>query len=247
MKRFLPLGLVLLAFLAACGGGGGGATNALQGKTASQVVSAALAAAKASGSVHFDVKAKASTQTETIVGDASATDGRETISGDGLTIEAEVIGKEAFVKGNAGALEDEMGLTGPVARSNAGKWISISSTDKPYASITTAVRLKGTLSELDPTAPLALTGTATRAGQSVVGVRGGLPGTASGTTGTATLYVAKTSPNVPIVFDVEESSSGTKQSEIGTYTDWGQPLQLVAPTSTVAFSKLAPTTTTPTS
>jgi hypothetical protein len=72
----------------------------------------------------------------------------------------------------------------------------------------------------------------------VVGVKGGLPGeVTSGTTGSAVLYVSTTAPTVPVVFDVEESSGGTKETDVETFT-WGKSLHLPVPTNAVAFAKV---------
>jgi hypothetical protein len=241
MKRILPLGLVPLALLlVACGGGGGGGSSgALAGQTPKQVLAGALAAAEKSGSVHFKLLGSESGKTETIEGDTSTTDGREVITAGTLSIQAEVVGRGAYVKGNAGGLEDQMGLSAASAATYAGKWISISPTDAPYASITKAVSLEGTLGDLKPTGDLTFTGVSTHASQSVLGVKGGLPpGAAKGTTGSAVLYVSTSKPTVPILFDVEQDTSGTKESDVGTFSNWGKPLQLVAPAVTVPFSSL---------
>ena len=122
---------------------------------------------------------------------------------------------------------------------HAGKWISIASTDAPFSSITKAVRLAGTLGQLKPSGKLTRTATTIKASQSVIGVHGGLPGGAqSGVTGSAVLYVATAQPTVPVVFQVTESSGGTKESDVGTFTKWGQPLHLVAPTNAVAYASV---------
>lgn len=239
MKRPLSFGFACLSLaLVAAGCGGGGSSNdALAHKTPKQVLKAALAAGKASGSVHFEIVGKGSGQTETITGDASNKDSTETIASGAVDIQAEVVGTKAYVKGNTGGLQAEMGLSATVANTYAGKWLSITSTDSPYKGLTSAIRLAGTLSELQPSGHLTLTARTTRASTAVIGVRGGLPGaTASSQKATATIYVATSSPNVPIVFDVEQPSS--KESEIGTYSHWGKPVHLVAPTATVAFSSL---------
>jgi hypothetical protein len=239
MKRLLPLGLASLVFLLAACGGGGTSTGALADKTPKQVLTGALAAATQSGSVHFRLLGRESGKTESIEGDASATDGREVITAGTLTIQAEVVGTGAYVEGNAGGLEDQMGLSATTAATYAGKWISIASTDAPYAAITKAVRLAGTLSDLKPTGKLTLTAATTRASQTVVGVKGGLPpGAVKGTKGSAVLYVSTAHPTVPIVFDVEQVASGTKESDIGTFSNWGKPLHLAAPTTTVPFASI---------
>jgi hypothetical protein len=239
MKRILPLGLVPLALLLVACGGGGGSSGALAGQTPKQVLAGALAAAEKSGSVHFKLLGTESGKTETIEGDSSATDGREVITAGTLTIQAEVVGKGAYVEGNAGGLEDQMGLSATSAATYAGKWISIAPTDAPYSSITKAVSLEGTLGDLQPTGHLTLTGVTTQASQSVIGVKGGLPpGAAKGTTGSAVLYVSTSKPTVPIVFNVQQDTSGTKESDVGTFSNWGKPLRLVAPAATVPFSSL---------
>jgi hypothetical protein len=51
---------------------------------------------------------------------------------------------------------------------------------------------------------------------------------------------------VPIVFSAEQTSSGVKETDVGTFSNWGKALQIPVPTSTVAFASLpmaaAPTT-----
>src|SRR5580692_9409137 len=112
MKRTLLLGLgSLTILLAACGSGGGAPSSDLAGKTPKQVLTSAFAAATKSGSVHFRLLGKASGKTESIVGDSSNSNGREVITAGSISIQAELIGNGAYVEGNAGGLEDQMGLT----------------------------------------------------------------------------------------------------------------------------------------
>ncbi len=246
MKRTALLVLGPLALVAAACSGGG-STNALAGQSPKQILTASLAAAKTAGSVHFKLLGKQSGKTETIIGDASGSDGREIISVGAVTIQAEVIGGKAFIEGNAGGLEGQIGLSAADAATYAGKWISIATTDAPYASVTKAVTIASTLTQIKPGGHLVLTASTTKAGQAVIGVKGGLPGPAAkGTTGSSTLYVSTSSPTVPIVFSAEQTSSGVKETDVGTFSNWGKALQIPVPTSTVAFASLpmaaAPTT-----
>jgi hypothetical protein len=237
MKRTCLLVLGSLAVLAAACGGA--ATNALVGQTPTQVLDKTLAAAKTSGSVHFVLLGTQMGKTETITGDVSGRDGREVISEGSVKIQAEVIGGKAFIEGNLGGLEDQIGLPAAAAKTYSGKWISIASSDAPYPSVTKAVTIASTLSQIRPTGHLKLTASTTKAGQSVIGVAGGLPGQAStGTKGSATLYVSTSSPTVPIVFSAEQTSSGVKETDVGTFSRWGKALGIVAPTSSVAFASL---------
>lgn len=239
MKRILLLGLgSLTILLAACGSGGAG-SSALANKTPKQVLTTAFAAAGKAGTVHFTLLGRESGKTETITGDSSNADGREQISAGSLEIEAEVIGNGAYVEGNVAGLEDQMGLTAANATTYAGKWISIASTDAPFSSVEKAVRLAGTLDELSPSGKLTLTAATTRASRAVIGVHGGLPGTpAKGTTGSAVLYVSTSAPTVPVVFQLQEKSNGTEETDVGTFSNWGKPLHLVAPTTSVAYASL---------
>jgi hypothetical protein len=242
MKRIVPLGLVSLALaLSACGGGGSSAPSAgsLAGKTAKQVLASALAAAKTSGSVHFTVVGKDAGRTETIVGDASTTEGRETITSGDLSIQAEVVGKGAYIEGNAGGLEAQMGLTAALAKTYADQWISVASSEAPYSTVSTGVRLAGALANIQPAGKLTLTAPTTKDGQSVIGVHGEPPGTlAKGTTGSSVLYVATGQPTIPLVFQVTEATGANKESDVGTYSNWGKALNLVAPTKTVPLSSI---------
>ena len=150
-----------------------------------------------------------------------------------------MIDKKAYIEGNAEGLVNEMGFSSSEADSIAGKWISVATTDSPYASITSAVILPGALTELEPAKPLSLTTDTTRGGHPVVGVRGGLPGGNPKTvTGTVVFYVSTVDPAVPLAFAAREASGGKTQSDVGTFTRWGRPVRLAVPTDTVALSSL---------
>jgi hypothetical protein len=250
MKRNVVLGFVCLALVsAACGSTtGAGASNALAHKTPKAVLASAVAAAKASGSFHYELTAKVSSSSQSIVGDASTTEGRQTISEGTLKIQAELIRKMVYIEGNVGGLEDQMGFSSSAASTYAGKWISIAPTDAPYASVTDAVTLPSALTELEPTGHLSLTPATTEAGRPAIGVRGALPESASsGVKGTIVLYVSTAHPTVALAFNGQATSSGTKESDSGTFTDWGKRLDLTAPADSVAFSSLPSSATAPSS
>jgi hypothetical protein len=243
MKRILALGLASLALvLTSCGGA---APDALAHKSASQVLSSAIAAAKSSGSTHYVLTASSSGKTETIQGDSSVTEGDQKLSSGTSTIQVKVIGKAVYVEGNDGGLQNQIGFSATEAASNAGKWISIASTDAPYKSVVAAVTLAKTLTQIKPTGHLTLTKPTTRSGLPVIGVRGPLPGATKGVTGSVTLYVATQSPTLPIWFDAQATGTGTNEHDTGIFSRWGSPLHLVAPKTSVAYATVAPTTTAP--
>jgi hypothetical protein len=236
MKRFVPLALASLALLAACGGG---SSDPLAHKTPGQVLTTALAAAKASGSFHLEVVAKDSGQVEKIVGGTSGSEGSQTVTSGAVTIHAEVFGNKVYLTGNAAGLEAEMSLSASVAATYANRWIDVGDSNAAFQALSKSILLTGALNQLHPTGSLTLTAPTTRASQSVIGVRGGLPsGTPATATGSATLYVARDNPTVPIVYDVQQKVNGSTSTYVGTYSDWGQPLHLAIPTHAVALSSL---------
>jgi hypothetical protein len=237
MKRILVPLLGSLALLAAsCGG----SSDALANRTPKQVLASALAAAKTAGSFHFALTGKTTSGTESVIGDTSATASRESITIGSSTFQLEVIGSKAFVEGNAGGLQNEMGLPAAAAATYGGKWISVAATDAPYSSITKATTLATTMTDISPSGHLTLTATATRSGQTVVGVRGSVPGGAqSGVTGSAVIYVATAHPTLPIVYSSEATSKGEKETDLGTFSRWGEPVHIAVPTASVPLSSVS--------
>ncbi|HXQ62842.1 MAG TPA: hypothetical protein VN796_10950 [Acidimicrobiales bacterium] len=238
MRRILLLGLgSLTLLLAACGGTTPGAVG---GTSPRAVLNGAIAAAKTSGSFHYVLVATAAGTTQSVVGDTSASEGRQILSTGSAKIEAEAIGKTVYVQGNVGGLENQLSFPSAEATRYAGKWISIVPADSPYSSVVRAVTLASALTQIEPTGHLTLTAATTRSGHAVIGVRGPLPGTATkGVTGSIVLYVSTTSPSLPVTFEGKATGSGKTETDIGHFTRWGKPLDLVAPSGTIAYSTLS--------
>jgi hypothetical protein len=241
MRRILLLGLGSLALvLAGCGGGGG--SGALGTTSAQQVLNSAVAAAKTSGSFHYKLVATAPGSTQSIVGDASGTEGRQVLSAGTAKIEAEAIGTTVYIQGNVGGLENQLSFPAAEATKYSDQWISIASTDAPYASVVKAVTLTSALTQIEPTGHLTLTSDTTRFGHPVVGIRGPLPGSGTkGVTGSVVLYVSTAKPSVPIAFEGKASDAGKSETDTGTFTRWGKPLNLVAPSGSIAYKSLSAT------
>jgi hypothetical protein len=245
MRTFVT-GLIVTALaLGATACGSSGSTvptvqvGALSGKTASQALSASSAAARKEGSAHYVLTAQQGSQSQTISGDASATEGEQSVTQGTQHIEVIYVGGVAYVQGNAGGLSSAMGLSATVAATYAGKWIAVHSTDSLFKAIVQAVTLASTLAQLNPSGTLSITAPMTVAGRQAVGIRGGLPkGTQTGVTGSTTLYVAVNDPTVPLKFTGQASSGSQHVLDTGTFTNWGKALQLSAPAGAVAFSTL---------
>ncbi len=209
----------------------------VKGKTPAQILAAAAAAARKAGFAHYRLSAVEGKNSQIITGDASSSDGQQTIVQGTRHIHVLYTGGVAYVQGDAGGLSSAMGFTSAVATQYANKWIAVHSTDSLFKSIVSAVTLAGTLEQLQPTGTLTLSGTATVAGRQTIGVKGGLPGPAqSGVTGTTTLFVATSNPTVPLKLSGTAAEGSQHVVESGIFSNWGKALHLIAPTGAVAFS-----------
>lgn len=232
--------VVALALLAA-GCGAGTTASPLAHKTPAEILAAALAAATKSGSAHYELASfgPAKGQKQSVTGDSGTTDGRQVISGAGARWEALDVDGKVYISGDAKGLADE-GFPSSVAVTYADKWISIAPTDSPYKSIVAELALYPALEALSPTGKLTLTAPTTRDGQQVIGVRGSVrTSKGSAATGTAIVYVATTTPTVPIAYSADASDHGQTVVESGTFSDWGRPVHLTLPTGSVAFSTVS--------
>jgi hypothetical protein len=218
-----------------------GVGGTLAGDTARQVVSAAMLAARRAGSVHYVLDSRRAQRTESITGDASATEGIQDVTSGSHRVEAMLVGRTAFVRGDAVGLENVLGLTSAVAAKYEGEWISLVSDDPPYASVVNAVLLGHVLEQVIPTGPLSLAPPAPPPGGSrttVLGVRGGLPAPVRGVVGTSTLYVSSASPTVPVRFTGSSGKGSTAVHDDASFSAWGRPLALSPPTGAVSYELL---------
>ena len=239
MRRLLAAaGCCAVAVGAGACSSGASSTGSLTGKSPAQILDSASAAAMTAGSTHYVLTETASSQTQTITGDASTTEGRQSITTGNIAVSVVLVHGVAYVQGNMGGLRAALGFSSSAADSYAGKWIAVGGNDAPYSSIVQAVTLNGFIAELRPSGSLSLAGSAVIGGRAALGVRGGLPGQVpSGTKGSTTLYVASSRPTVPLKFSA--STHGSQQIvDVGTFTDWGRPVHLSAPKGSVAFSSI---------
>jgi hypothetical protein len=213
--------------------------GSLKGKTAAQILTASSDAAKEAGSAHYVLSAVEGSSSQTISGDASQTEGQQSVTQGTQHIQVIYVGGVAYVQGNEAGLSSALGFSSTVATNYANKWIAVHSTDSLFKSIVAAVTLAGTLAQLNPTGTLSVTAPSTLAGRQVVGVKGGLPGTPQkGVTGRTTLFVATSDPTVPLEFSGTADQGTQHVTDKGTFSNWGKPLQLTAPTPSVPFSSV---------
>jgi hypothetical protein len=232
-----------VGFLAVTGGlatgCGGPGLGALAGKTPDQILTAAIDAAEAQSGVHYQLHATTGSQNQVITGDAGQTEGQQQVATGANTVDVVLIGQTAYLKGNAGGLQNTIGLPGSVASAYANRWISVAPSDSLFQPITQAVTLRGIFEQLKPSGILQAGSPSTVGGQDAVGVSGGLPGrVAPGVTGSAVLYVTVGHPNLPVAFSGAAHQARQHVTDIGAFSRWGEHLALTAPPGAVAFSSL---------
>jgi hypothetical protein len=242
-KRLLVLAVVVL--LAAAAGAGveyvKRSNSGLAGKSAAQVLAISVAAAKAQGSVHL-AAIDSGVASGVSSYDVSATRGTQILSG-GRQGNATllVFPGTAYLKADAAFLHNSLGLSAAASNQYAGRWISFTAGDPGYEQVTSGDTLSSALHEASPTGTLTRTSTQTVDGQQVVGIVGGLPSASpSGATGSVTMYVAAKAPYLPVADVTQGTLNGQHASVTVTFSQWREPVAVIAPSSATPVSSLSP-------
>lgn len=208
-----------------------------------------LAAAEAAGSFRYVSSSVSSTSgssslSQTTVGQAGATQGRQTITINGDTFDVLVVGDTAYLRGDADAMEAELQLPTSVAQAHAGQWISLVPGDAPYQSVYAAVTTMQAIDDNISFTPRVLLGSSTLGGIAVLGLRGPMRGTGGEPAkGTATLYVAASGRQLPVRY-VEKGKvgSGSSTSSLDftiSFSSWGQPVSETVPPGAISYRSVA--------
>ena len=178
------------------------------------------------------------------------------------TLSVLVSNGETYCMGDAGSLQNQLGLSAQDASTYAGRWISLAPSDPPAATVGAGVTLPdveseilGTSANSTNTSPSGITLNAESVstphvvnGVNVVTISisvtiaGSAAGTATGGQGSAQLDVAAQAPYLP----VSESISASIQGPSGTVTatsavtlsGWNAPLSLPTPTNVVPYASI---------
>ena len=248
----LVLGSALAMTLAACGSAsspgasssqhGAASNNLLAGKSAAQVLSLAMAAADAKGSVHLDTTNTGSGGSGGNTFDVNKDAGKQTISeGSNGNASEVVVSGVGYMKGDTTFLQNAFGFPATLASTYAEQWISFKSTDPGYQQVVDGDTLGSVLSDSTPSGTLTLMGTSVVDGKRVVGVSGGLPPNVSGNgaTGSVVLYVSTTSPFLPVELVEQGSLNGHSGTTTVVFSNWREDVSVVAPVNATPISSLA--------
>jgi hypothetical protein len=148
----------------------------------------------------------------------------------------------AYFKGDVPGLADFMGLPQAVAIKFADQWISLGPTDAAYASVASGLTTASALGQIAISKPLSLHGTTKEQGQAVLAIKGFDSGTPPGTskrvTASVMLYLATHGRHLPVFYTSSAVLSGKRQSQAISFSSWGRPVKVAAPSSALPVSSL---------
>ena len=228
--------------------GSGAAVNDRRASTA--LLKSVLDAVNAEGAFHYVSSSTSSSSSSTAtkltqltVGDAGTTSGRQAITIGTSHFEVVVVGSTAYFRGDAVGTSASLGLSASAARAFAGHWISLVSGDAPYQSVYAAVTAGSAIADNITFTPRTELSTSRVAGRRVIGLKGPLtPIDGQPARGTATLYVTAARPHLPVRY-VEKGTvgSGSSRSTLSfeiSFSGWGTPVAVGAPSGAVPFASL---------
>lgn len=226
--------LLLVPVAAACGGPSAGG---LAGKSAEQVIQLAQAAAKQKGSFHFVDQTGTGSDAQILTGDVSGTDTEEQVKGPNGTLDVRLEGSTIYVQASTLVLENALKLPASVASSEAGKWISLLTTDVPYQTAAKALEPTAEVAPYIPAGDLKIGSVTTLRGENVLAVSGTASTAAQGQA-VATMYVSTTAPFVPVGASLAGTGAQKSESEVVAFTAWGETVHPAVPAGAIAYSSL---------
>jgi hypothetical protein len=241
--------------------GVGPATAVINSPT--QANSTVFAAAMASGSFHYLSVSTGTVNGNPVLvqqsGDAGRGQGVQYLTSAMGDNEVIVIGSMVYMKANATMLENMLGYSVGEAGPFVNTWIAFKPSDSLYSAVSSGVTVGsiwGNSSESPtdglPKTPASVTGISTLNGMPVESVNYSLNGKeqASNTSysGTESIIFSATDPHLPNFLTEHMSASSTQGKSTGTvrltFSKWGAPVNVQAPSSSIPFSTLPPPSST---
>ncbi len=219
---------------------------------ARRLVRAALKSTIDGGSFHYVSTFIEQKQSQTTVGDAGASSGKQVITIGTDTFTVLVMGSVCYFQGDERQMVEQIGLPVSIAAAHAGQWISLSPGDPPYQSVYVAVTTRSALSANIAFAPKSESGTTTRDGYRVLGITGPMTnevvnGQTQKARGTAHLYVTTSRPHLPVQYTQNGKINGVASKLVMNFSKWGEVVTVSAPTGAISYASLgAGSGTTPT-
>ena len=211
------------------------AAVALAAESPKQLRAAMLKAASARHSVHYVSTSSAPGHSVRIVADVGRGRGiqRITVTSHGNSGPATVlvVGRSAYIRGDAFTLHNFFPLTQAQAVRYAGKWISIPATSGAYSAVAADATFASFLADLLPSEHLALV-RATIAGRKSLGVRGTVA--QGGLELVETVYAP--AGGTPLPFEEKAAPAGHPGTSLAHMSRWNEPVRVAAPAHAVPLS-----------
>jgi hypothetical protein len=200
----------------------------------------ALAAMRNSAGFHYVAGSTGGTATQTIVGDAGRSGGRQVITIDATAGREQftlvLVSGTVYFEGNIPALEDQLGVPAAGASSLQGRWVSVSNQDGPYSLVEPGITVADQAGET-ALVPTSTTPIRTGGGVTMTRILGTVPPQQGAPGGTGHLDVAASS-HLPISDVATLSAGGVTTTTTTTFSGWGTAPVATVPTAAVAWSTL---------
>jgi hypothetical protein len=231
--------------------------------SAAQALAAVQSAITGATSVSYSYTTAVTGQgTAASTGSAGASSGYQVNHFPTGTLSVLVSNGDIYCMGDAGSLENQLGLSAQDASTYAGRWISLAPSDPPAAAVGSGVSLPDVESEILGTstnstntspsgitlipesvsAPHVFNGVNVVTISISVTVAGSAAGTATGGQGSAQLDVAAQAPYLPVSESLSASIQGPSGPVTATSTvtlsGWNAPLSLPTPTNVVLYASI---------
>jgi hypothetical protein len=220
------------------------AAGATTAQSAESLYNAAVKAATSKG-VHFDSVATQAGTTLKVSGDTGTSSGMQTLTvtrGNIVeNVSALVVGSTGYIKGNATALRNIIGLPSAKSSKYAGRWMSFPTSNQALASLVAGLKNSDVANELQMQGPYTYGTTKTVAGRRALAVQGSVTD-GSGSKVRVILYVPALGNPQPVQQVTNPGASKASQNIHGVvnFTKWGEKTSETAPSHTVSLLKLAP-------
>ena len=166
------------------------------------------------------------------------------------TMIIELVGQEAYFRGDAAAIEVLINLTAPQSAAAAGQWVSVVPADSVYQSTAAALTVGSVMSELALSPPI--TGSELPSRVVEVSSRSPAPGSGEGITAkdhaAGELEVTEGVVSLPVAFSgvMPATASAARFVENLVVSKWGEAVHVVAPAFSVPLATILKSTTTTT-
>ena len=242
-RRSLVIVLVVMLVVGLLGAGVAALlTQSSNPQNAAALLRQSLRAAQDAGSFRYVSQSTSDGTTQKTVGNAGADKGTQDIVVGSQKFNVLVIGAACYFQGNAIAMEDELDVSKSVATAHAQQWISLKSSDEPYAAVYAAVTASSALADNIGFKAQHDLGRSTVDGQDVEAISGALTSIPSagetGIKGTGTMYVRASAPHLPVKYTETGTSSGQKLTFTMTFSQWRETFAATTPPSAVTYVAL---------